>query len=263
MTKVYDSHFFRLTRSYEESAPIFCAMAENPRVTRIIVYEHPADTDVARTHIHAYVQCTCSRDTIKNQIKKVVGSVAVSDWAFANKKYEKFNDLITVENPVSDLSRMITYMSKGKYQPMMTKGIDDDEVKIATERWVDYKAKATTFHQTIDDVKNVTEKKFDSRYTRMDVVEMIAKDLIEAKADFFNWTHELTDSDKRHLISLYTDKQILDTTLKTLWAVKIIPGAYKYLDYAIAIRMFYNDDKRPSAIYQNHLDKMSSGMHRI
>lgn len=261
-SKVYDAHFFRLTRTYEESAPIFSAMAENPRVERIIVYEHSSDKGCKRTHVHAYVQYTCSRDTIKNQIKKVVGDVVQTDWAFTNVKYDDFSkQLDAISNSDSSMIRMITYMSKGVLSPMIVKGISEDEVKRAADNWVDYE-KAITYHQTEKDIKNINEKKFDSNYTRKDIVEMIVKDLIAKKEDELHFTAD-DDEAKRQYLSRYTNEEILDQTLKTLWACNIIPGAYKYLDYAMAVRMFFNCKKNPNNIYTNLLHKMDAGMYKI
>jgi len=249
MSKIQDAHYFRLTRPYTECSEIFESISNDPATGRIIVFEHTAPAYGARTHIHAYVERKCSRDTIRNKIKAVVGVVNRTDWTFTDMKDD-------------NIEKIMTYMTKGELFPKYVKGFTEEDVLRSQQLWV-VPEKPVTFRQTADDIKNVTEKKFDSRYTRKDVVKMIADDLIEDKRVQLGWLQEITEEDKRELIGMYSNKEIMDYTLKVLWACDIIPGAYKYLDYAIGVRMFYNSERRENSIYSNMIGKMDSGLYKL
>ncbi len=259
MSKIANAHFFRITRPYSECNKIFETMASQASYGRIIVFEHTAPEFGARTHIHAYVERTCSRDSIRNAIKAVVGKLERSDWTFTDVKND---DMIVIDNPIDGVIKMITYMTKGCLFPKFMKGFDESDVLQAQQMWV-VPTKPINHRQTMDDIKNVTEKRVDNRFTRKDIVKLIADDLIEDKRVQLGWLKELTEEDKRELIGMYTNKEVMDYTLKVLWACDIIPGAYKYLDYAIGVRMFYNSERRENTIYSNMIGKMDAGLYKL
>lgn len=245
MSKVHDAHFFRLTRSYDECNEVFIRLGAHPDVLRAIVFEHPKGARVTRTHIHAFVQYRISRDTIKNVIKKVVGVVNKQDWSFKDCNIE-------------EVSNMITYMSKGEYEPKFVKGFEQQFIDKCKSEWTP----PVDLSQKYNDIKKYDEKRINNKYTRMDIVEMIAKDLVEAKADGLKWG-DIDDDDRRDFLSRVDDEELFDYTLKVLFACKIIPGAYKYMDYAVAVRMFYNSPRNPNYVYQNMLHKFKSGLYKL
>lgn len=94
-----------------------------------VVYEHNADEEVNRTHIHALIETELSTDTLKLRIRKCLGYKPTrSDWAFS----EKVGKPLT---PVED--RFITYMSKGTLQPKYLKGFTQDECDKYKALWVE------------------------------------------------------------------------------------------------------------------------------
>lgn len=116
----------RLTRTAEELQPLWTRFIGHCH--RIIAYEHPAEGKTKRVHVHFYVEgLDVSTDTLKNWVKKAlnVTSYPKSDWAF------KAAD--------GDL-KLITYMSKGKYDPIHNQGFTDDIVYERKSRWLDYAA---------------------------------------------------------------------------------------------------------------------------
>lgn len=88
----------------------------------IVAYQHDADEEVSRTHIHAMLEnVSQSKDTLKRWVVECLGQkVDRSDWAFSTLQNRKF----------------ITYMSKGVLDPMIYAGITIDEINEWKAKWV-------------------------------------------------------------------------------------------------------------------------------
>lgn len=117
----------RLTRSYTDTRQViekFCEVSE-----KVLVYQHDSDTSVSRTHIHCYLcKVSVGTDTLKNYVKKVLGVVTPDEWSFKttyNKKRNKVDD------------GFVTYMSKGKLDPVYNKGFDPIDIMRLTQAWVE------------------------------------------------------------------------------------------------------------------------------
>lgn len=96
---------------------------------RVAVYEHSADEQVSRTHIHALVETSVSTDTLKNRIEQHIGfRPSRSDWAFSTQVGKP-------KAPVED--KFITYMSKGKLDPVFIKGFTQDECDRYKALWIE------------------------------------------------------------------------------------------------------------------------------
>lgn len=91
---------------------------------RVAVYEH----DASRIHIHAYIEkCSVSAQTMKNWIIEVVDETPSRDmWSFKTK---------TREGPAEP--RFLTYMSKGKLEPVFVKGFTQDQIDYYRSQWVE------------------------------------------------------------------------------------------------------------------------------
>ena len=112
----------RITRSYADLKDFPTKLAEVCDV--LAVYEHEADDEVSRTHIHCYADNPqVSTDTMKNWVKKALEtkSFPKTDWSF-----EEASD-----------TGFITYMSKGHLSPLLLKGIEADAVAALKDKWVD------------------------------------------------------------------------------------------------------------------------------
>jgi len=115
------AYAIRITRTAKELEGLWERLDKG--ALRIIAYEH---LDGARPHIHIYAEgVTVSTDTLKNWIKRAlsVQTFDKKDWSF------KVAD--------GDL-KIITYMSKGKYDPAYNKGFELEQVAKLKGTWLDY-----------------------------------------------------------------------------------------------------------------------------
>lgn len=112
----------RLTFPYEKLKDFF------DRFEKAVVYQHDADESVSRTHVHALLEMSVSTDTAKNWVTKSVGYRPKSDmWSFVSKLQKQ---PVTME--------YITYMTKGKLEPVMLKGYDKELCDKYKARWVNH-----------------------------------------------------------------------------------------------------------------------------
>lgn len=112
----------RLTFPYQKLVEFF------DRFEKVVVYQHDADESVNRTHVHALVEISVSTDTAKNWVQKCVGSRPKKDmWSFVSKLKKQ---------PVTE--EFITYMTKGKLEPVMLKGYTKELCDKYKARWVDH-----------------------------------------------------------------------------------------------------------------------------
>jgi len=87
---------------------------------RFVAYEH--SERVENTHVHFLaVGPTISTDTMKNYIRKLIGSVERTAWSF---------------KLASDVN-CITYMSKGKLDPVLVKKFTEEEIEQYKMKWVE------------------------------------------------------------------------------------------------------------------------------
>lgn len=111
--------FVRISESYERLQGFIERLAE--ACEKLIVYEH---NESSRTHIHFYsIKCSIKPDAIKTRIKKHldVDQYDKSNWSFKDSSDDK----------------VITYMSKGKLEPVFNKGFLPEEVSHLKEAWID------------------------------------------------------------------------------------------------------------------------------
>lgn len=92
---------------------------------RLAIYQHD---EASRVHIHAYLdRCQVSVQTMKNWIIADVDEQPTKDmWSFKTK---------TREGPIED--RFLTYMSKGKLDPVLVKGFTQDQINYYRSQWID------------------------------------------------------------------------------------------------------------------------------
>lgn len=87
--------------------------------TAMVVYEHNDKVD--NVHVHCLVvDPKISTDTMKNYIRKEVGKVEKTQWSF--KKADDYS--------------CITYMSKGKLEPVHCANVPVDEISRLKALWV-------------------------------------------------------------------------------------------------------------------------------
>lgn len=116
----------RITRSFDELKPFFDKIVSKHPGCVLVVYQHDADDEVKRTHIHALLEVIgVSSDTLKRWVKECLGVTEFSryDWSFT----------------VAHSRDFITYMSKGHLEPMMLHNIGCDEVTAFRAKWVEHR----------------------------------------------------------------------------------------------------------------------------
>lgn len=122
----------RITRPYVQLASWVSRVAMV--CEKMVVYEH--NENVSRIHIHAHIWgCADTDDTLKNWLSQTLNvKVNKSDISF-KQKYKPKGSLQS--KPIDEGN--ISYMSKGKYDPVYNKGYTDDELKVLKEKGFDKK----------------------------------------------------------------------------------------------------------------------------
>lgn len=117
----------RITREFSVIKPFFDKVISVHPQCVLVVYQHDADEEVSRTHIHALMEnVNPSTDTLKRWVKKEckLDDISRYDWAFPELKDRDF----------------ITYMSKGKLDPCLVYNIANEEVTAFRAKWVEYRS---------------------------------------------------------------------------------------------------------------------------
>lgn len=97
--------FIRVTRPWEEFTKVVDIWIARNRCEGLVVYQHDADEEVNRTHVHfVVVNPKVVWKTFKNDMFEILGVVSESDYAKSKKEF--------------DFSAVaFSYMTKGKYDP--------------------------------------------------------------------------------------------------------------------------------------------------
>jgi len=120
------SYFVRITHAYEIAKPIVTLWAM--RCDSMLVYEHSQATGTARgqTHIHIILVNT---SVDKKQLRNLAATTNVPTKGNENMSFKAYDGG----------NKPITYMSKGKIDPMYNKGYDSSAVESAKAEWVEPK----------------------------------------------------------------------------------------------------------------------------
>lgn len=114
------AHAVRISLSYQDCSVVIAQWAE--RSNRVIVYEHVADEEIARTHIHlALYGCEVKAEALKRMWINCPG---------------KGNEFWSWKDCDED-TKYITYMSKGNLAPVFVKNISEDIVETSRLAWVE------------------------------------------------------------------------------------------------------------------------------
>lgn len=152
----------RITRPYSDLASVFQSL----EAEKIVVYQHD---DSNRVHIHALIlNCPILVIAVKRRIEKVLGKVNASDWSF------KTSDIT---------DNFITYMSKGKLDPLYVKGFDADKIDGYRLSWVapkkqsklSVKDKTQTFKDIINEVCAISK---DLDYQNYQDIKFVVQNLV-------------------------------------------------------------------------------------
>lgn len=196
----------RLSFAYDSMKDVIERIAA--AVEQLIVYQHDKDEKVSRTHIHLLaVGCKHSTDTLKNWIRKHIGAVEKTDWSF--KAAERVEEA---------RYRYITYMSKGRLDPLLVKGFSAEDIQRCKLAWVEpdtvrVRAVNGKLVKEIDEAANVSKRQL--------VEEMVAA-----------------------LSGQYcSTRDILIGIRKVLIQHKCVVGMYKVMDYYDAYMMYAHKEQ--------------------
>lgn len=193
----------RITEPYTALKPFWDRLAET--ATKLVVYEHPD----GRVHNHALVETQVSTDTLKNWVKRALNVTRYpkTNWSFKTAQDDKF----------------ITYMSKGKYDPLVCIGVSAEHVALLRSQWVEQPRRELVQY------KLKAENPREAKARQNDMMDEVLKRL-----------HELPRYDTR--VILETIRQVVVVEHRT------IVGRYKMRDYYDYV-LLRNGDKR-------YMDKM-------
>jgi len=187
---------------------------------RFIIYEHEADKDVSRTHIHGLMRvCSKRHDTVRNQFKKLFPKNYQLSETYKNSANEV--------KPVDD--GYITYMAKGGLEPKAYESYTPEEIKYWSDLWEHHAPKPTITLQSgkIVITKEVEKaRKAKKHETIMKVVAEIDK-----------MKQALPEANVEHFFP-YPD--VLRILIKELKEQQQCLGMYKVCEYVDAIMMYQN-----------------------
>lgn len=205
----------RISRSYDEIKDWINGL----KATSIIAYQHDADDEVSRTHVHMLViESGVKPDGLKARFKTLYGNIDKTDWSFASS----FKDGQTA-TPISveSSSKFITYMSKGELAPVFSQGYNPEDVLRLTQQWVkpvkQLSVKNGKFVRQTDDVPDKPKK------TRRTLVEIMLDRVKDEDVDY---------EDTRKTLSIIR---------KVLIENNEVVGMWKVMEYYDAVMMYGNE----------------------
>jgi len=196
--------FVRISREYSAIAEWVEALP----CEGIIVYEHEADEDINRTHIHFYItKCEIKPDAMKSRFRTKYGAIHKGDWSFKLQREDG--------KPLD--SGTIVYMSKGHLQPILNKGWKKEETERLRLLWI---PPAKTMLKAVDGklVRVVDES---AKKTRKQLLELMCADLpneIDRGPDGI--------------------KTVMKQVRKVLVKNNEVIGQYKVFDYCDSVYMY-------------------------
>lgn len=113
---------FRVSEPANKLTSFFIELSKHS--DKLVVYEHQA----SQVHVHGLViNCKVSTDTLKNWIRKVLGIKVYdkSKWSFKTEYQGQ---------PVN--AQFITYMSKGKLDPVFNHNVQPSDIDAYRNAWI-------------------------------------------------------------------------------------------------------------------------------
>lgn len=202
----------RVSRSYEEVA----AWVQGLKGDKVIVYQHDADDEVSRTHIHMLIiNSGLKPDAMKARFKTLYGEIVKTDWSFSSG-FKEDGKVTPISEDTS--SKFITYMSKGHLTPVYNHGYDPVDLLRLTQEWKEPKkmlsVKGGKFVRTTEDVPEKPKK------TRRTLVEV------------------MVDRGKDQDIGDWDTKGILMMIRQVLVENNEVVGMWKVMEYYDAYMMY-------------------------
>lgn len=128
-----NDHAIRITRPFSDISGTIRVWAD--RSHAVVAYEHPADEEVAQTHVHiAIYGCEVKAEALKRMFLGEPGT-GNGFWSFKKLDSEYLSDLQRTED-ISGHIEFIKYMSKGTLQPKFVKNISQQVLERCRLAWV-------------------------------------------------------------------------------------------------------------------------------
>jgi len=199
----------RISRAYDELKGMWEALREE--CAAMIVYQHDADEETSRTHVHAVIQdLSIGVETIKYRVKSYLKTkvFSKSDWCFQTE----------VGRPKSEVTwDYITYMSKGKLEPVLVHNVTDNDIQLYTTNWIPDKGKGHKVYKTIHE-----ETPDQKRKRQIDFV----KECVE----------EVNKLPQGKFVNSFSERVVLVLKRKIIEHDMVV-GRYKLRDYFDAVMM--------------------------
>lgn len=204
----------RVSRSYTELGPWIQHLSE--KCLRVIAYEHEADEEVSRTHVHLVViGYSTSDETMKSQIRThfKTKSFPRSDWVF--------------DNELRDERKAITYASKKDLQAKFNKGYEASFIAECSAEYLSLDEYSNHNRSKVQ-YKIIPEKAEVARKRQIDHVMAIVKGLQEYHQVGCIYTALSTEK--------ITPRQVHEAIYRELIEKhNEIVGRYKWRDYYDAV----------------------------
>lgn len=118
-----NNYAIRVSRSYADVSGIVSSWANRSQV--VVVYQHPADEEVNRTHIHLLLMgVDCQEERLKRIAHSTDPNLSGNkDWSFKKTQEE--------------VDGYIVYMTKGNYAPSFVKNFSPARLEELRLKWVE------------------------------------------------------------------------------------------------------------------------------
>jgi len=227
MSKVRDV-FARLSFPYSRLQPFFESLtSDGSTSTRLLCFEHESDEKVSRTHVHFILLGGCRTiQTYKNLITSSIGSpVKSTDWSFK-----------TVDPLLQD--DCIKYMSKGRLDPVINKGFDEEYVKMMKKDGYDKKDEKKKPTKDGDDKKN-------DWYYVSKALAILYKKYYPQKTIPIMWNEESC-----YDVS-FTLEQAMESLRSMIRQERKVIGKKKFMDYLFFMMVGINKSYDASIVWNN------------
>jgi len=159
------NHAIRISMSYDECKEVIFKWLE--RCNKAIAYEHEADDEVSRTHVHiALYGCEVRAEALKRM------------WPDAPRKGNEFWSF----KDADESSRFITYMSKGKLTYKVIKNFSNQEVDRFRQEWVE-PVKADKPGDSTEKIINTVMNNIKSKFVYHELTDEERYERVECSAE--------------------------------------------------------------------------------
>lgn len=200
-------YFIRLRYSYTKLKEAVDLIAG--QCSAVVLYEH--DDKSENIHIHALLKgCKVSTDTLKNYVRKFIGSVPKTHWSFKSATNDE----------------CIIYMSKGNLEPSFVHNYDIERIQKYKEEWVDKKryAQKTLIQYTVKE--NPKEAKLRQNEMIDEIITRLKKTDDWSEMRIIALIRQVVIIENKNLLGRFKARDYYDTI-----RAKIVPERWDVMIY--------------------------------